>query len=548
MRSAWNRFELDRIPRAGTSPTPIVERGSTAIYHAPSILQFYFTNAPPPIHTESNSGHPGDNRAPRVSNTQHSPGRDRQNPRKRKRSETDDNEEDPESQRHVDTAPPDHPSDNRSPSISDSQPPPGRDTQNPRKRKRSGTDDDEEEPERHGPVDTVLAAIEGRTLSRADRDILLAALESAEMLSDGEVEGSGERESYGDEIQSDEGGSGDGEVLGDEEVSENGEGALDEVEMLRDEGVEGNGEGESNDDGMQEDEILEDDEGALEEVEMQRDEGISGGGEGPLDDPGIQGDEEVSEEREGDAVSQKSSDSDTIVLARSGDHQSRSEDETEAVPRGRNLSRTEGRHRRRAGSTGSEEDLYGSSVSPHARNRRATHNDRDNQPVADIDAAQSARDEGDEPAADSIRIRETPLPPHGRPSSGTTNRPSWTYESSEEMTTVSATVDVSNILGAADGRRTSRHSRQNSVAASGPAEGAGSAEERRSLRKSRQNSVAASGPAEGAGHAVSAQRHVEERRASRRNRGSRAGSIVPRESPLKQSSVPRQEKRGICPA
>ncbi|KAI7536709.1 hypothetical protein KC331_g11322 [Hortaea werneckii] len=474
VRSAWNRFELDRIQRDGTSPTPIVERGSTAIYHAPSILQFYFTNAPPGVHNESDSDHPSDNRAPSISNTQHSPGGDTQNPRKRKRSEGDDGEEEPESQRPVDTVLSDHPSDNRAPSISNTQPSAGGDTQNPRKRKRSEEDDEDELSERLGPVDTVVALLEGRMLSRADRDALIAALDSAETQSD--------------------------------------------------EGVEGNSEGESNDDDVGEErEVSGDGEGVPDDVEMQGNEGVSEYGERPQNPAGIQSDQGGPGDVEGEAHTQESPDGDTIVVRLPRNHQSRNQDETEDVTRGRSLSRTGSRRQRRAGSSSSEEDLYGSSVSPRARNRPDTHEDRDDQSVADDDADQSEGKGEDELSADDMH--ETLPRPHGRPPSGATGRPSWYYESGEETTAVSATVNASNILGAVDGRRTSR--------------------------QSHQNSVAASGPAAGAGHAVSAQRHVEERRASARrpsNRGSLAGSTVPRESPLKQSSTPRQEERGIFSA
>ncbi|KAI7235604.1 hypothetical protein KC330_g4225 [Hortaea werneckii] len=418
VRSALNRFELDRIQRDGTSPTPIVERGSTAIYHSPSILQFYFTNTPSGVHGESNTDHPRDNRAPSISNTQRSSGGDTHNPRKRKRSEEDDEDE-----------------------IS----------------------------ERLGPVDTVVALLEGRMLSRADRDALIAALDTAETQSD--------------------------------------------------EGVEGNGEGESNDDDIGEErEVSGDGEGVPDDVEMQGNEGVSGYGERPQNTAGIQSDEGGPGDVDGEAHTQEFPDGDTIVVRLPRNHQSRNQDGTEDVTRGRSLSRTGSRRQRRAGSSSSEEDLYGSSVSPRARSRPDTHEDRDDQSVADDDANQSEGKGEDELSADDMH--ETPPWPHGRPTRGTTGRSSWSYQSSEEMTTVSATVNASNILGAVDGRRTSR--------------------------QSHQNSVAASGPADGAGHAVSAQRHVEERRASARrpsNRGSLAGSIVPRESPLKQSSIPHQEER-----
>ncbi|KAI7590808.1 hypothetical protein KC316_g3204 [Hortaea werneckii] len=264
VRSAWNRFELDRIRRDVTPPAPIVERGSTAIYHAPSILQFYFTNTPPGVHTKSNSDHPSDNRAPSISNTQHSPGRDTQNPRKRKRSEGDGDEEDPGSQMPVDTALSDHPSDNRAPNIGNTQPSFDGDTQNPRKRKRSETDDDEDQ-EGQGAVDSVLAAIEARTLSRADRDALLAALDSAETQSD--------------------------------------------------EGVERNGEGESNDDDIGEErEVSGDGEGVPDDVEMQGNEGVSGYGERPQNTAGIQSDEGGRGDVEGEAHTQESPDGNTIVF------------------------------------------------------------------------------------------------------------------------------------------------------------------------------------------------------------------------------------------
>ncbi|KAI7590212.1 hypothetical protein KC316_g3507, partial [Hortaea werneckii] len=189
VRSAWNRFELDRIRGDVTPPAPIGERGSTAIYHAPSILQFYFTNTPAGIHTESSTDHPSNHPAPSISNTQPSSGENTQNPRKRKRSETNDDNGDQERQGSVDTVLSDHASDNRAPRLSNTQHSAGGITQNPRKRQRSEEDDEDEDPEGLGPVDAVLAAIEGRTLSRADRDILLAALESAEMQGDEEVEG-----------------------------------------------------------------------------------------------------------------------------------------------------------------------------------------------------------------------------------------------------------------------------------------------------------------------------------------------------------------------
>ncbi|KAI7087350.1 hypothetical protein KC356_g4245 [Hortaea werneckii] len=182
VRTAWNRFELDRIPRDGTSPDPIVEQGSTAIYHAPSILQFYFTNTPPGIHTASTIDHPNDNRASSVSNTQSSPGRD---------------------------------------------------TQNPRKRKRSGTDGDDEDQERQGPVDALLAVIEAGMLRHADRETLLAALDSEEIPGDKEVEGGGEGESVGAEIR------------GERENSEDGEGGSEDGGIRSDEGGSGDVEGEA---------------------------------------------------------------------------------------------------------------------------------------------------------------------------------------------------------------------------------------------------------------------------------------------------------------
>ncbi|KAI6914558.1 hypothetical protein KC318_g1846 [Hortaea werneckii] len=366
VRSAWNRFELDRIRRDVTPPAPIVERGSTAIYHAPSILQFYFTNTPPGIHSESHFDHPSNHPAPSISNTQHSPGRDTHNPRKRKRSEGDD-EEELESQRPVDTVLPDHPNDNRAPSISNTQPSSGGDTQNPRKRKRSETDDDEEEPERLGLLDTVLAAIEARTLSRADRDILLAALESAEMQGDEEVEGGGERESNDDEMQ-------------------------------------------------EEEEVLEDGEGALDDVEMQGNEGVSGDGEGPPNNAEIQSDEGGPGDVEREAYTEESFDGDTIVVTGRTNHQSRIQGETEDVTRGRRLSRTGGRRQRRAGPSDAEEDLYGSSVSPSGRHRPDTRGHRDDQSIADDDANQSEGEEEYELPADDMH--ETLPRPHGRPTSG----------------------------------------------------------------------------------------------------------------------------------
>ncbi|KAI7507808.1 hypothetical protein KC347_g6591 [Hortaea werneckii] len=182
VRAAWNRFELDRIQREETSPTPIVEQGSTAIYHAPSILQFYFTDAPPKIHTASNIDRPSDDRASSVSNTQNSPGGD---------------------------------------------------TQNPRKRKRSGMDDDDENREKKGPVDALLAVIEAGMLSDADRETLLAALDSEEIPGDKEVEGGGEGESVGAEIR------------GERENSEDGEGGSEDGGIRSDEGGSGDVEGEA---------------------------------------------------------------------------------------------------------------------------------------------------------------------------------------------------------------------------------------------------------------------------------------------------------------
>ncbi|KAI7250770.1 hypothetical protein KC343_g3738 [Hortaea werneckii] len=446
VRSAWNRFELGSFQRDGTPPTPILEQGSTAIYHSPSILQFYFTNTPPAINTKSNTDHGSDNRAPSSSNTQAPPGEDAQNPRKRKRSEED--------------------------------------------------DDDEEDQERYGPVDTLLAAIEAGMLSRDDREIMMAALENADLQGDEEVEGGGEGESNEDEMQSDERfdevGEGDRDAQQDEGVLEgddvSGEGgrAVNDVEMPGDE------------------EVLEDSEGALSNAERHGDEGVSG-------------------DVEGQALTQEAPDGDTIVVAGASNHQSGIQEDTEDITRGRSMSRTGGSRQRGTGSSGSEEDLYGSSVSPSGRRRPVTHEDRDDQPVADDGANHSEEEEEDELPTDNMH--ETPLRPRGRPTSGRTSHGSWSYEPGAEMTTVSATVEASNILpDAADGRR--------------------------SLRQFRQNSVAATGHAEGAGHAVSAQRHVEERRASTRrssHRASRVESIVPRESPLKQSSVPRQEERGPSP-
>ena len=422
VRSAWNRFELDGFPRDGTSPTPLVEQGSTAIYHSPSILQFYFTNTPQAINSESSTDYPSDNRASSSSNTQGSPGGDTHNPRKRKRSET-------------------------------------------------GGDDDEDQ-ETQGAVDTLLALIEAGMLSRDDREIMMAALENADLQGDEEVEGGGEGESNDDEMQSDE--------------------RFDEV-----------GEGDR---------------------DAQEDEGVSGKGEKALDDVEMEGYEGVSGDVEGQAHTQEAPDGDTIVVAGPSNDQSGDQDDTEDIARGRGLSRSGGRRQPRAGSSGSEEDLYGSSVSPKARDRPDTHEDGDEQPVAGDGANQSEEEEEDELPADDMH--ETPPQPHGRPTSGRTSHGAWFYESGAETTTVSAAVDPSNILSdAADGRRLSR--------------------------QSRQNSVAASGHAEGAGHAVSAQRQVEERRASTRrssHRASRVGSVIPRESPLKQSSVPRQEERGIPPS
>ncbi|KAI7477072.1 hypothetical protein KC357_g4598 [Hortaea werneckii] len=364
VRTAWNRFELDRIPREGTSPTPIVEQGSTAIYHAPSILQFYFTNTPPGIHTASTIDHPTDNRTPSVSNKQSSPGGD---------------------------------------------------TRNPRKRKRSGTDDDDEDQEIQGPVDALLAVIEAGMLSHADREILLAALDSEEIPGDEEVESGGERESVGAEIR---------------------------------------GERENWEDGARD-----------------------------SDDGDIRSDKGGSGDIEEEAHTEESPDGDTIIVRKPRNQQSRTQDETENVTRGHTLSRSGGRSQRRAGSSGWEEDVYGSSVSSTGRHRPDTCARRDDQSVADDDANQSEGDESDQLPEDEVH--QTPRQPHGRSTSGR----NWYYASGPETTTVSATVDASNILSdAADGRRLSR--------------------------QSRQNSVAASGHAAGAGHAVSAQRHVEERRVS----------------------------------
>ncbi|KAI7213686.1 hypothetical protein KC333_g6435 [Hortaea werneckii] len=494
VRYAWNRFELDRIRGDVSPPAPIVERGSTAIYHAPSILQFYFTNTPVGIHTESSTDHSSNHPAPSISNTQHSPGRDTHNPRKRKRSETDDDNGDQESQRLVDTVLSDHASDNRAPRNSNTQHSPGGITQSPRKRQRSEEDDEDKDLERQGPVDTVVALLEGRMLSRADRDALIAALDSAETQSDEGVEG---------DVEGDVDAQEDEEVSGDDEEEE-------EADTPREEEV------------LEGDDVAGEDEGELDDVGMQDDEGVSGDGEGPQNDAEIPSNEGGPGFVESQAYTEESSDGDTIVVRLSRNHQSRNQDGTEDVTRGRSLSRTGSRRQQRAGSSSSEEDLYGSSVSPRARNRPDTREDRDDQSVADDDANQSEGKGEDELSADDMH--ETPPRLHGRPTSGKTGRSSWSYQSSEEMTTVSATVNASNILGAVDGRRTSR--------------------------QSHQNSVAASGPAEGAGHAVSAQRQVEERRASTRrtsNRASRAGSIVPRESPLRQLSVPRQEERGSSP-
>ncbi|KAI7277945.1 hypothetical protein KC345_g6279 [Hortaea werneckii] len=471
VRSAWNRFELDGFPRDGTSPTPIVETGSTAIYHSPSILQFYFTNTPPEIRTQSYTDHHNDNRASSVSNTQDSPGGDTQNPRKRKRSEEDDEDEDAERQGAADTVPADNPSDNRAPDISNTQPSSGGDAQNPRKRKRSEEDDNGQDPETQGAVDTLLALIDAGMLSRDDREIMMAALENANLQGDEEVERGGEGESNDDEIE------------GYEEVEEIGEGNRD----------------------------------------AQEDEGVSGKGERALDDVEMPGDEGVSGDVERQAHTQESPDGDTIVVAGASNHQSGIQEDGEDITRGRSLARVGGHRHRGAGSSGSEEDLYGSSVSPSGRRQPVTHEDRGDQPVADDGANHSEEEEGDELPTDYMH--ETRPRPHGRPTSGRTSHGSWSYESGAEMTTVGATVDPSNILSdAADGRRLSQ--------------------------QSHQNSVAANGHAEGAGHAVSAQRHVEERRASTRrssHRASRVESIVPRESPLKQSSVPRQEERGPSP-
>ncbi|KAI6815948.1 hypothetical protein KC340_g12546 [Hortaea werneckii] len=324
VRTAWNRFELDRIPREGTSPTPIVEQGSTAIYHAPSILQFYFTNTPPGIHTASTIDHPTDNRTPSVSNKQSSPGGDTRNPRK-------------------------------------------------------------------------------------------PALDSAEIPGDEEVESGGERESVGAEIR---------------------------------------GERENWEDGARD-----------------------------SDDGDIRSDKGGSGDIEEEAHTEESPDGDTIIVRKPRNQQSRTQDETENVTRGHTLSRSGGRSQRRAGSSGWEEDVYGSSVSSTGRHRPDTCARRDDQSVADDDANQSEGDESDQLPEDEVH--QTPRQPHGRSTSGR----NWYYASGPETTTVSATVDASNILSdAADGRRLSR--------------------------QSRQNSVAASGHAAGAGHAVSAQRHVEERRVS----------------------------------
>ncbi|KAI7471451.1 hypothetical protein KC351_g12132 [Hortaea werneckii] len=422
-RSAWNRFELDGFQRDGPSPTPIVEQGSTAIYHSPSILQFYFTNTPPAINTESNIEYPNDNRASSISNTQAPPGEDAHNPRKRKRSENDDGDEDPESQGADDTAPSGHPQ------------------------------------------------WSTRHQQRAVLPCLMAALGNGESSGDEDVEGNDEGESNGDEIQPDEG------------VQEVGEGDRD----------------------------------------AQEDEGVSGKGERALDDVEMEGHEGVSRDVEGQAHTQEAPDGDTIVVARASNHQSGIQEDTEDITRGRSLSRTEGPRQRGTGSSGSEEDLYGSSVSPSGRRRPVTHEERDDQPVADDVANHSEEEEEDELPADDMH--ETPPQRHGKSTSGRTGRGLYYYQSGPETTTVSAAVDPSNILSdAADGRRLSR--------------------------QSRQNSLAASGHAEGAGHAVSAQRYVEERRASTRrssHRASRTESIVPRESPLRQSSVPRQEERGPSP-
>ncbi|KAI7459309.1 hypothetical protein KC351_g17748 [Hortaea werneckii] len=310
VRTAWNRFELDRIPRDGTSPAPIVEQGSTAIYHAPSILQFYFTDAPPRIHTESNNDRPTDNRTPSVSNTQSSPGRD---------------------------------------------------TQTPRKRKRSDTDEDDEDQEIQGPVDALLAVIEAGMLSHADREILLAALDSAEIPGDDEVEDGGERESVGAEIR---------------------------------------GERENWEDGARD-----------------------------SDDGDIQSDKGGSGDVAGEAHTEESPDGDTIIVRKPRNQQSRTQDETENVTRGHTLSRSGGRSQRRAGSSGWEEDVYGSSVSSTGQHRPDTCARRDDQSVADDDANQSEGGENDQLPEDEVH--QTPRQPHGRSTSGR----NWYYASGPETTT-----------------------------------------------------------------------------------------------------------------
>ncbi|KAI6998573.1 hypothetical protein KC332_g7316 [Hortaea werneckii] len=333
-RSAWNRFELDGFQRDGPSPTPIVEQGSTAIYHSPSILQFYFTNTPPAINTESNIEYPNDNRASSISNTQAPPGEDAHNPRKRKRSENDDGDEDPESQGADDTAPSGHPQ------------------------------------------------WSTRHQQRAVLPCLMAALGNGESSGDEDVEGNDEGESNGDEIQPDEG------------VQEVGEGDRD----------------------------------------AQEDEGVSGKGERALDDVEMEGHEGVSRDVEGQAHTQEAPDGDTIVVARASNHQSGIQEDTEDITRGRSLSRTEGPRQRGTGSSGSEEDLYGSSVSPSGRRRPVTHEERDDQPVADDVANHSEEEEEDELPADDMH--ETPPQRHGKSTSGRTGRGLYYYQSGPETTTV----------------------------------------------------------------------------------------------------------------
>ncbi|KAI7220443.1 hypothetical protein KC365_g12003, partial [Hortaea werneckii] len=279
---------------------------------------------------------------------------------------------------------------------------------------------------------------------------------------------------------------------GDEEVEGGVEG---DVDAQEDEQVSGDEEEEEEEadtsrgkEVLEGDDIAGGDEGELDDVGMQANEGVSGDGEGPQNGAEIESNEDGSGVVESQAYADESSDGDTVVVAGRTNHQSRIRDETEDAARGRSLSRTGDRRQRRADSSDSEEDLYGSSVSPSGRKRPETREDRDDQRLADDHANHSEGEEEYELPSDDMH--ETLPRPHGRPPGGATVRPSWYYESGAETTTVGASIEESNILpDAADGRR--------------------------SLRQSRQNSVAASGPAEGAGHAVSAQRQVEERREER---------------------------------